>query len=222
MDSVSPISTSGTKSSTSADKLSKDFDMFLTLLTTQLKNQDPLDPMDNSEMVNQLVQFSNVEQQIAQNKNLEQMILLLNSQSAASSVSYIGRDVQFTDSTTVYDGTKPVTFGYTPTKTAESVKIDIADADGKIIRTVDGERSASRHTFVWDGLDKDGAAAPAGQYTFLVKAKDASDKNITVDKDITGHVTGAASDATGNYLLIGDLAVDVTKVVAVRETAASS
>ena len=66
MDSVSPISTSGTKSSTSADKLSKDFDMFLTLLTTQLKNQDPLDPMDNSEMVNQLVQFSNVEQQIAQ------------------------------------------------------------------------------------------------------------------------------------------------------------
>src|SRR3546814_10422766 len=86
MTSVSPIDTSGAKSASSLNKLNSNFDMFLTLLTTQLKNQDPLDPMDNAEMTNQLVQFANVEQQIAQNTNLEQMIMLLNAQSAASSV----------------------------------------------------------------------------------------------------------------------------------------
>ena len=67
---TSAITTTGTKSSSSFEKLSSDMDMFLTLLTTQLKNQDPLDPIDNAEMTNQLVQFANVEQQIAQNTNL--------------------------------------------------------------------------------------------------------------------------------------------------------
>ena len=104
MTTVAPIDTSGAKSANSLNKLNTNFDMFLTLLTTQLKNQDPLDPMDNAEMTNQLVQFANVEQQIAQNTNLEQMITLLNAQSAASSVSYLGKDVQYTDATTTYSG----------------------------------------------------------------------------------------------------------------------
>ena len=218
---TSAISTSSTKSATSFDKLSSDMDMFLTLLTTQLKNQDPLDPMDNAEMTNQLVQFANVEQQIAQNTNLEQMIMLLNSQSAASAVSYIGKDIQFTDSTTIYSGS-PITFGYTPEKSADTLKINVLDADSKVIRTMEGEKSAQRHSIVWDGLDDLGNPAAAGQYTFRVDAIDKSKNSIQAETDITGRVSGAASDATGNFVLVGDLAIEVTKIVAVREPAASS
>lgn len=221
MTNVSPISTSGASSAASMDKLNSNFDMFLTLLTTQLKNQDPLDPMDNAEMTNQLVQFANVEQQIAQNTNLEQMILLLNAQSAASSVNYIGKDVQFTDSTTTYDG-RPITFGYTTEKIPETIELKVVDAAGKTVRTLEAERSDERKTLTWDGLDDDSNEVEAGRpYTFVTVAKDDKEKVLKVETDITGRATGAATDSTGNYILVGDLAVDVTKVVAVKEPAAS-
>ena len=213
---IDAVGAAGTKSSGSLSKLNSDFDMFLTLLTTQLRNQDPLDPMDNAEMTNQLVQFANVEQQIAQNTNLEQMIMLLNAQSAASAVGYIGKDIQFTDSTTIYSGS-PVTFGYTPAKSADTLKINVLDADGKVIRTMEGEKSAQRHSIVWDGLDDLGNPAAPGQYTFRVDAMDKEKNLILAETDITGRVTGAASDSTGNFVLVGDLAIEVTKIVAVRE-----
>jgi len=218
---VNALSTAGTKSSNSLSKLSGDFDMFLKLLTTQLQNQDPLDPMDNNEMTNQLVAFANVEQQISQNRNLEQMITLLNSQSAASAVAYIGKDVQFSDSTTIFNGSS-ITFGYKPAKSAESLEINVLDADGKIVRTLEGLKSAQRHTVVWDGLDKDGSRVPDGQYTFAVNALDASGKSIMTTNDVTGRATGSALDANGSYILVGDLAVDVTKILSVREPTAPS
>ncbi|MEQ8813736.1 MAG: flagellar hook capping FlgD N-terminal domain-containing protein [Thalassobaculum sp.] len=221
MTDVSAIATGGTKSSASFEKLSGDMDMFLTLLTTQLRNQDPLDPMDNAEMTNQLVQFANVEQQITQNQNLEQMITLLNAQSAASAVGYIGKDVQYTDSTTTFSGA-PVTFGYAPAKSADILTVKIVDSDGKTVRTIEGEKSASRHTITWDGTDDDGATVPDGAYTFVATAKNADDEVIEVDTDITGRVTGSALDSTGSYVLVGDLAVDVTKIVAVKEPSAAS
>lgn len=218
---TSSTSTKSTSSTSSLDSLSQTYDTFLTLLTTQLQNQDPLNPMDSKDMTNQLVQFSSVEQQIKSNSNLEQMITLLNAQSAASSVSYIGKDVQYNDSTTTYSGS-PVTFGYTPKNAADSLSIKVVDSNGKTVRTLDGERSADRHTVEWDGKDDDGNEVAQGQYTFVVSAKDADGKDISVDTDVTGHVTGSAIDSSGSYLLIGDLAVDVTKVVAVREPSASA
>src|SRR3546814_2114664 len=140
MTSVSPIDTSGAKSASSLNKLNSNFDMFLTLLTTQLKNQDPLDPMDNAEMTNQLVQFANVEQQIAQNTNLEQMIMLLNAQSAASSVAYIGKDVQYTASTTDRKSA-PITFGYVPAEEYKSITMKVVDIYGTTVRPLEAERS---------------------------------------------------------------------------------
>ncbi len=82
------------RSASSLASLSENFDAFLTLLTSQLQNQDPLDPMDSSEFTNQLVQFSAVEQQIQANQNLETLIQLQNAQSAANAVGYIGKDVE--------------------------------------------------------------------------------------------------------------------------------
>src|SRR5262252_7667572 len=101
MDVTSATSAASASQATSAQKtLSGNFDTFLTLLTTQLKNQDPLSPMDSNQFTQQLVQFSQVEQQINSNKNLESLIALTKSQSATNAVSYLGKTLTMTDGTT--------------------------------------------------------------------------------------------------------------------------
>src|SRR6185312_7829343 len=102
MDVTAATSTTAAASAASAaddskKQLSANFDTFLTLLTTQLKNQDPLSPMDSNHFTQQLVQFSQVEQQINANKNLESLIALTKSRSAADAVSYLGKTLTLTD-----------------------------------------------------------------------------------------------------------------------------
>src|SRR3546814_13570702 len=128
-------------------------------------------------MTNQHVQFANVEQQIAQNTNLEQIIMLLNAQSAAASVAYIGKDVQYTDSTTTYSGA-PITFGYVPAEEAKSITLKVVDIDGSTVRTLEAERSPQRHTVTGDGLDDDANEVPECAYTFGVSAKAALEQSI--------------------------------------------
>jgi flagellar basal-body rod modification protein FlgD len=210
-----------TAADSAATKLSDDLDMFLTLLTTQLQNQDPLDPMDNAEMTNQLVSFANVEQQIAQNKNLEQLINLQNASAGAAAVSYIGKDIQIDSDVTTFSG-DPITFGYTPKAGAATLSINIINTDGEIIRTLEGQTSAQRHTVVWDGKDADGAAAPAGSYRFLVDAFDIDGETVkTSQTDITGRVTGSAADDADVYVLLEDLAVKLSDIISVREAASA-
>src|SRR5262245_29800369 len=111
---VSGINTTGTTtgSSTSMGKLTENFDQFLALLTTQLKNQDPLSPMDSSEFTNQLVQFAGVEQQIATNKNLESLVTLQKSSQVMGALELMGKKVEVSG-TTVPLQDKSATFVYT-------------------------------------------------------------------------------------------------------------
>src|SRR3954470_17819141 len=98
--SVTAASTSATSTSAAASaqkQLAGNFDTFLTLLTTQLKNQDPLSPMDSNQFTQQLVQFSQVEQQINANKNLESLVSMSKAQGATSAVGYLGKTLTVTD-----------------------------------------------------------------------------------------------------------------------------
>src|SRR5882757_5737115 len=92
-----PVTPSAAQSATK--QLSSNFDTFLTLLTTQLRNQDPLSPMDSNQFTQQLVQFSQVEQQINSNQNLESLISLTKSQTSSDAVSYLGKTLTMTDGT---------------------------------------------------------------------------------------------------------------------------
>src|ERR1041385_8234247 len=100
MDVTSATSAATASAAASAqNQLSSNFDTFLTLLTTQLKNQDPLQPMDSNQFTQQLVQFSQVEQQINSNKNLESLISLTKSQTTTAAVSYLGKTLTLNDGT---------------------------------------------------------------------------------------------------------------------------
>ncbi|MEX0298512.1 MAG: flagellar hook assembly protein FlgD [Kordiimonas sp.] len=176
-------------------KLADDFSDFLTLLTTQLQNQDPLDPMDSGEFTNQLVAFTGVEQQIRTNQNLEQLTALTQLNNIGNIAGYIGYDAlveaPFGDHTT--DGIK---WQYSNAEAAKNHTLQVLDEEDNVIFETNGELGVGLHEFNWDGKDKDGNLATAGNYRLKVIAEDPEGKalasGIAVQETITAVHTGTA------------------------------
>ena len=131
----------GTKAADSQKKLQEDLSQFMNLLTTQLKHQDPLDPMNANEFTSQLVQFASVEQQIQGNAHLEALKDLQAGNVLASAVNYVGKAVEF-PSTKLPLSDGAVEFNYTLEKSANTVTINITNEDGDTVRTFTGETDA--------------------------------------------------------------------------------
>ena len=171
---IAPTTTSPQQPSaaTSAgNQLAQDFDTFLSLLTTQLQNQDPLDPMDSSEFTNQLVAFAGVEQQIQTNKNLEQLQSQLTAARNAAAVDYIGREVDIRSDSGTHDGSG-LTFRYDLSRAAKQVRLQVIDKLGRTVFETDGETARGDHLFVWPGTDFTGTPLAAGKYRLRVAALD--------------------------------------------------
>jgi flagellar basal-body rod modification protein FlgD len=208
----------GASTNTAAEaKLSENFDDFLKLLTTQLRYQDPLSPLDSNEFVGQLVQFSQVEQSINTNKNLEKLLSLQQGNLISVGLGYIGRTVEANGEIAPLVDSK-AEFSYTLNENAAASTIAIADADGKIVFSSTGETGAGRHKFVWDGLDNNGDALPEGVYRFVVAALDKNAEQIGTTTTTTAKVTGIENSENGLLLLFGDVKVSFEKIISVRET----
>jgi len=201
----------------SAQGLADTFDTFLALLTTQLKNQDPLDPTDSSEFTNQLVQFAGVEQSIATNDKLDELLQFQTGSQLTNAVSYIGKTVEIvSDKLLLKDGTSKITYGLDGN--ANKTTITILDEDGNAVRTVDGNTSTGRHEFVWDGKDNAGNTVADGVYNFTVIATGADDKTVNTVTAAVGVVTGIEAVDGTVTLNIGELGATLDKIFAVRET----
>lgn len=205
-----------------SNKLSQDFDDFLVLLTTQLQNQDPLSPMESTEFTNQLVQFSQVEQQINMNQKLNQMLSLQLAGTSNVALGYVGLDVSYIGDL-FYQPTEGKTHELhyvLPEKAEGGTTIYIRDAEsGDVIRTVKGEMAAGNHTFKWDGLDDKGVAVPVGNYRFTVDALNAAEEMIEgVSTAVSGRVTGIESvNGVIQLLLQGDGIVPVSSVINAKQ-----
>lgn len=210
---LSSATSTSENSDTALAGLNSDFDTFLTLLITQLKNQDPTNPTDTNEMTQQLVQFANVEQQIAQNKNLETLVGLQSTNANSAAVNYIGHEVQIEGDTTevTADGT---TWGYELEGVPESVTLNVLDASGALVYSEEGEIVAGiRHAFNWNLTDNSGGTVSPGAYTLRVSALDATGDPVKSTIDSTGLVSGVQSSDTGPSLLIGeDINVALAKI----------
>lgn len=202
-------------------KLSGTFDNFLKLLTTQMQNQDPLAPMDSSEFTNQLVMFSGVEQQIAQNDKLQKILDSQGATQTQAALGYIGLDVQTTGNAFPYSGS-PVQLGYTLDAPARVTEVAILDKDNKVVRKISGTTTAGSQTITWDGLDQSGAPVAAGNYKIAVGAIDADGKSINTSTTVTGRVTGIETQNGEVTLLMGSLSVPVGNVLSARKPATAS
>lgn len=160
---------STTDSSTSAaDDLQ---DQFLTLLTTQLQNQDPTDPMDNSEMVTQLAQISTISSIENVTSTLEGISSQISAAETLQASALVGNGVLIDGNTIQVEDGVTTPFGVTLDSDADSVTVTIKDSSGTVVRTLDeGDMSAGTQTISWDGLQDDGSTAADGAYTFSISA----------------------------------------------------
>jgi flagellar basal-body rod modification protein FlgD len=206
-----PVTPPASQAQTAQDKLSSNFSTFLTLLTTQLQNQDPLSPMDSNQFTQKLVQFSQVEQQIDSNKNLESLISLTKTQGATNAVSYLGKTITLTDGTAALEGSAGVKWAYSLPSTAAKARLIVTDSKGHAVFSGPAETASGLHAFSWDGKTTAGNDAPAGTYKLTVSAQAADDSAITSSVASQGIVSEVDLTGTEPMLMIGPLGVPLSK-----------
>ena len=205
---------SGSSSNNSMSQLSSNFDTFLQLLTTQLQHQNPLDPMDTSQFTQQLVEYSQVEQQIDTNSNLQSLISQGTQQSAAYATGYLGKTV------TVSGGEGSLTNGsaqwtYNLGAAATSTTLQITDASGNVVYSGSGKTTAGNNIFNWNGVDNSGNHLPDGSYTLAVKAS-AGGQTVTTSVTAVGTVSEVNMINGTPQLLIGSMEVPLSSISSVQ------
>ena len=206
---ASSTATSG--SARASASIAETFDNFLTLLTTQLKTQDPLDPVSSSEFTAQLVNFTNVEQNIATNKHLENILSLSRAQLTAAAASYLGRTIE-ADGNTTHLAAGAAHWTYEVEGAANAIVLTITDASGRLVRTVGGDTTLGKRSFVWDGNDNAGNAAPEGAYRLTVTARGAEGEELPARIGVIGRVDGVETADGETRLMIGEAAIPLSNV----------
>ncbi len=206
------------RTSNSSAQLAEDFDDFLILLTTQLQNQDPLDPADSTEFTNQLVSFAGVEQQINSNQRLESLVSLALGTSFSSSLNYVGKDVSYISAEAYFDGTKPIEVDYAVDGTSVDTTINIFNEEGTLVFTQKISDDEDIESFVWDGKNSGGFLQPEGTYEIRIDALDGQNNPLTATTVVTGHVKGVETQNGITFLLVGERAVSIGNVINVTET----
>ncbi|MCW0235625.1 MAG: flagellar hook assembly protein FlgD [Ferrovibrio sp.] len=217
-----PTTTTSTASQSAGVSLAKNFDTFLTLLTTQLKNQDPTSPMDSKEFTNQLVMFSQVEQSINQNKNLEKLISMFSAQQSSNNLNFIGKIVDVDDNEVKLASGGSAFWSYELPAGVSQVKYNIINSAGKVVRTVTqtsdqaGGFPSGRIELAWDGKDGSNNAQPAGTYKLEIVAKDAGGKTVDGTKVFARGYVEALETVDGvQYLVVSGNKFLPEKVVSV-------
>ncbi len=201
---------------TDRESLAENFDNFLMLLTTQLKNQDPLSPLDTNQFTEQLVQFAGVEQDIKTNDKLDELIGLQNNGQLNAAVSYIGKSVAADSLIVNLDG-GTATVTYDLESQAETASVQIVDQNGQTVRVLSGPTEPGHHELVWDGTDSAGNSLPDGLYGLLVTAVDSNDKPVSLVQGTVGRVTGIEMQDGEVILNLGELQIPMSQVTAIRE-----
>lgn len=197
--------------------LAEDFSQFLTLLTTQLQNQDPLAPMDSTEFTNQLVQFSQVEQQINSNQKLDDLLQLQLARMPTIGIGYVGLDISYLSAEANYDGDAPVTINYSLSEEAISARLFVRDEAGDVIFSTDVPKDVGRNEFIWNGQTDGGGLAAPGTYTINIDALNGDDENIQASTAVSGRVRGIETQNGVVFLLVGERAVPISNVLQARE-----
>lgn len=199
-------------------------DAFMKLLVAQLKNQDPLDPMNPRDMVTQLSQLTSVEHLMGIESRLDTLGRTSSAELNAQATSFVGKRVVADSSNLRLDGTGGTSGSFTTSSAADSTKLVIRDAAGKAVRTVTlGATGAGVQRFDWDGRSDAGARLPAGSYRFTVSASDGDGRSVPTSTRIEGNVDSVSFKPSGPALVVDGTEVslsDVQQVVPVTNPSA--
>jgi flagellar basal-body rod modification protein FlgD len=215
VNSVNPAAQQQQPPQTASRRLNQNFDMFLMMLTTQLQNQNPLEPLDANKFTEQLVQYSSVEQQIAMNQSLDQLKSIVIAQNAASLVSYVGAEVTAQGNAAILKDGKANWVLSTSTQ-AKTMEVEIRNESGAVVATRTITPSSKDHSFEWDGKANDGTSVPPGTYRITVKAKDAQGADLPVTTKVSGIVKEIDFSTPEPTLMVNGMKIPASAILSVR------
>jgi len=216
-------STANSKINSGQTMLASNFETFLSLLTTQLKNQDPLSPVDSNEFTAQLTQMAGVEQQLMTNSLLTALLDKQSSGGMSDAANYIGREATAVWPTTeLNDG--QARWSYELASDAVKVTMSVVDGSGKTVWSGDAPDTTSGiHDFVWDGKTTGGGQMDdGGVYTLKITATDGAGREVVSQALIRGEVTGVELYNGTPYVTIGDAIMPLSTLISLQQKAATS
>ncbi len=190
--------------------LAGNFQTFLTLLTTQLKNQNPLDPLDTNQFTQQLVQFAQVEQQLKQNEQLATLVSLEKTAQSTMALGFVGASVAV-DGQTAALANGQANWTFSVPKPAQAT-VTIKSATGQTVYSGNFGMNTGPQSFTWDGRDANGVQWPDGNYTLSVVAKDASGQPVAVATEVEGVVDSVDLTQVPPQLSIGGQTFTIDKI----------
>ncbi len=213
LDAISNVTSLG-RATADRGMIAEDFDTFLQLLTTQLQNQNPLDPLDTNQFTQQLVQFSEVEQSIKANENLESLLEISAANIATAATSFIGKKVMIQSTTTdLTDG--KAKWDFIAGSGATTATFTVRNEAGDVVWSEDKSIEHGRDTFKWNGFDKDGNQLGDGRYSLTIDAKDADGEAVATAVEVSVMIDGVDFSGVEPVLLVGDEGVPLSHVTAV-------
>jgi flagellar basal-body rod modification protein FlgD len=220
------VSAAGTGTATSNKTASEkttgiadNFQTFLTLLTTQLQNQNPLDPLDTNQFTQQLVQFAGVEQQLKSNEQLKSLLEIEKSAQATQALVYVGNTVAVDGSKAQFD--KSATWNF-QSEEDSTATITITSSTGQTAFSGSYALKQGNSSFLWDGKGNDGVQWPAGTYTMSATGKDSSGNSVAISTEVQGIVDSVDLTASPPLLSIGGQTYTTDKIKRVVRSTTTS
>ena len=215
---TTPLPTSSSSSSSGSSlgsatsgTLAGNFQTFLTLLTTQLQNQNPLDPLDTNQFTQQLVQFASVEQQLKTNDQLTTLVSLQQTAQSTQALGFVGKTAVVDGSTAALTNSAATWSLGVPTNS--NVSISITNSTGQTVYSNSyAVQAGQNQTFAWDGKGNDGTQWPDGNYTISVTAKDATGQSVAIPTEVQGVVDSVDLTQTPPTLSIGGQSFTIDKI----------
>lgn len=191
-------------------------DAFLRLLTTQLQYQDPLQPMESTEFVSQLAQFSQLEQMTTVNQTLEHLVASNSSLNNYAVAGLVGREVQVVGGSVQHAADVSSTLSYRLEGNAGRVIIQVSDAAGNIVRVIEaGPHKKGVWDLSWEGRDQDGNLLPSGEYSYTVAAVDPSGAPVKSTTYSSGRVDGVTYNNGVPYLTVNGKNFSASSLVSI-------
>ncbi|MBR0685694.1 flagellar biosynthesis protein FlgD [Bradyrhizobium manausense] len=218
--SSSSSSSSNSLSSTTGSTLAGNFQTFLTLLTTQLQNQNPLDPLDTNQFTQQLVQFAGVEQQLKTNDSLSQLVTLQQTTQATQALGFVGKTAVVDGATATMSQSSATWHLNVPS--SATVNISIANSTGQTVFS--GQYTAGAGSdipFTWNGQGNDGTQWPDGKYTITATGKDASGNSVGVAAQVQGTVSSVDLTQSPPLLTIDGSSYTLSQVKSIVATSSN-
>ncbi|XXJ18409.1 flagellar hook assembly protein FlgD [Desulfovibrio caledoniensis] len=191
--------------SPSEHKTSLDKDSFLTILVAQLTHQDPLNPMEDTDMTSQLAEFSSLEQLTSINSGITTLNKTMSQNDILTAVGFIGKEVKAEGYKVSLEKGNASTIYYGFGETVSGIIMNIYDKEGAIIRSEElGSKEAGTYQYTWDGKDENGNVQADGQYGVGILGIDLKGDYVMVQTEISGRVDGVVTENGTQYLRLED------------------